>query len=536
MRRTVWVLVLLALVSSVVIPIVERVPARAGSAPPMKQSNPGQLNIVTVNAAQVRILDKQSFEMLFELGRALRQRPGAFDGGPGSAVAVPDVILLQEMRFSNLEIFKRLLKQRFPHMYEIVGAERATGKLLVNLDTVTPTRRAGTWDDVCLGGTDVEGGRTYQWVGLTDNATGAPLTAASVHFSNKYPPGGDCLIRNIEAMRAELDGAPGAVVAGGDFNKRAVDVVYECDPDERSSPLPWYTAMRAPSDTGAPYEDAALVSRRRDGRSLANQWTYERKASNLGCRGAFSIKRSRIDYLFVRDATVAGAGADDPGWGGSQPGRRHPTNFKYSDHRFVSARIILNTLARPASPSAVPAAGGVVRLAWEAAPNATRYVVLRAVVGNPYTPIASVSVAKSVAYEDASTLHGRRYRYAIAPVGVGGQGWESRPTWVTTDARGPVVVAVSPPRGATRVGRGTDIEVRFNEKVARDSVSQKSIRLTRRGRHVDATVVQVAPRVLVLDPARRLRRKTTYRVVVGSVSDDLGNRGTGTAWKFTTRK
>jgi hypothetical protein len=50
-----------------------------------------------------------------------------------------------------------------------------------------------------------------------------------------------------------------------------------------------------------------------------------------------------------------------------------------------------------------------------------------------------------------------------------------------------------------------------------------------------ARVVQTAPRVLQLDPVRKLRRGTTYRVVVQGLSDAVGNRGRSDAWKFTTR-
>jgi len=533
MRRSAPASLLVVLVLSLGIPSGAQAPARAAASPPARQSNPGQLNVVTVNAAQARILERKRFERLFELARALRLRPAAFDGGTEGAAAVPDVILLHEMRFSNLEIFKRLLKQRLPYMYEIVGAEGATAKLLVNLDRVTPSGAGGTWDDVCLGGTDVAGGRTYQWVGLTENATGAQLIAASVHFSNQYAEE-DCLARNIAAMRTALDGIPGAIVVGGDFNKRATEAVAECDPDEQTPPLAWYTAMTAPTAENPGYEDAVVVAQRRRGRSLVDQWTFERGASSPGCTGAFSLRRSRIDYIFVRGATIADASADHPGWAGTGAATRHPINFKYSDHRFVSARIILNSLTRPEAPAATRAAGGVVRLTWSGVSDATSYVVLRSVGGRPYTPIASVA-APATTYDDVSTRHGRVHSYSVVAVGVGGQGWESIPVAVTPDARGPAVVSTSPRRGAGGVARTTNIEVRFDEAVAPSGVDQTSVRLMRAGNAMRARVVQTAPRVLQLDPVRKLRRGTTYRVVVQGLSDAVGNRGRSDAWKFTTR-
>lgn len=528
-------LALLALLATLVVPTGER-SAQAGAAPPVKQSNTGQLNVVSINAAQSRILHKARFERLFELGHALRHRPVAFDGGAPRAVAAPDVILFQEMRFSNLEIFKRLLKQRYSYMYEIVGTEDASTKLLVNLDTVTPSGAQGTWDDVCLGGKDV-GGRTYQWVGLTENATGAPVTVATVHFSNKYNQveETECLPRNVEAMRAELRRATGTVVVGGDFNKRPMESLHECDPNEQSEPLAWYTAMTSASQLEAGFEDAVRTAQWRRGKTMADQWTFERHREQPTCRGELSHKRSRIDYLFVRGAVVGDASADAPGWAGTIPGTPHPTNFKYSDHRFVSARIVLSSIPRVARPTAEPAAGGVVHLAWNEVPGATGYVILRSMGKQPYAPIAAVTAADT-AFSDYATRHGRSYRYSIAALATDGQGWESVPRWARADGRGPVVVGRTPSRGATRVRIFKPIEVRFDEKVEPSSVRQGSVRLFRRGNRIRARVTQIAPRVLRLTPARRLRKGTTYRVVVkgGTLRDVLGNTGSRDAWKFTT--
>ena len=50
-------------------------------------------------------------------------------------------------------------------------------------------------------------------------------------------------------------------------------------------------------------------------------------------------RRTRIDYIFAADATIAEAHADHPGWAGEEPGSHSPENFKYSDHRWVWARV-----------------------------------------------------------------------------------------------------------------------------------------------------------------------------------------------------
>lgn len=484
--------------------------------------------MITVNAAQTRVLDKNSFEMLFELARALRLRPTAFDGGIDRATAVPDVILLQEMRFSNLEIFKRLIKQRYPYMYEIVGLEDATAKILVNLDTVELTGAAGTWDDACLGGKD-EGGRTYQWLGLIEKATALPVTVATVHFSHKYNQlegQTDCLARNVAAMRGELDQLPGTIVIGGDFNKRATEGTHECDPNEEAEELTWYAEMLS----GDEYQDAAKVARKRKG-SMESEWTFERKSQVPGCGGSHIFKRSRIDFLFVRDAIVGEAGADDPGWWGGEPGVKHPTNFKYSDHRFVSARLVLSSVPRAGRPLAEPASGGLVRVSWNPVPEATGYVVYRANGRKPFDEWAVVGV-EDTTFEDRATSHGQSYRYAIAALGATGRGWESVPMWATADARGPKVVAVNPSRGTSGVPVTASVEVRFDERVILSG--RDPLRLVRSGNRVAGTLTQAAPRVLRFTPASRLRKGTTYRVVVNGTSDVLGNAGPDDSWSFTT--
>jgi hypothetical protein len=104
MRRKAAILALVLLASLVQLPGY----TRASSAPPRRSSPAGQLNIITINGKQGRILGINRFLAMFELGRALRYRPQAFDGGFQGSVTAPDVLVLEEFRASNLEIFERL--------------------------------------------------------------------------------------------------------------------------------------------------------------------------------------------------------------------------------------------------------------------------------------------------------------------------------------------------------------------------------------------------------------------------------------------
>ena len=56
-------------------------PAAGQSTPDIKQSPPGQVTIVTINMRQFPILGIRRFRAMFQLSRALRRRPLAFDGG-----------------------------------------------------------------------------------------------------------------------------------------------------------------------------------------------------------------------------------------------------------------------------------------------------------------------------------------------------------------------------------------------------------------------------------------------------------------------
>src|SRR5688500_5374166 len=101
MDRALKVLLVTLLTASIL------VPARAqNDVPGVKQSPPGQVTVVTLNARQFPILGIRRFRAMFQLSRALRRRPMAFDGGFFGAIQAPDVLVLQEIRPSNAEIFE----------------------------------------------------------------------------------------------------------------------------------------------------------------------------------------------------------------------------------------------------------------------------------------------------------------------------------------------------------------------------------------------------------------------------------------------
>src|SRR5688572_30138937 len=184
-----------------------------------KASPPGQVYVWTVNARQQLAVDLKAFRRLYELVKAVRARPSAFDGGVADATGMPDVMIFNEMRFANLEIFRRLLLQRSKFQYEIVSAEGAEDKFLYNTTTLTQQGTPQTIVDPCRSGD--EGARQYLVARFTENATNSPLTVAGVHLKARYDETGQpqCRERNIQAIKTALTADVGPVVIGGDFNK-----------------------------------------------------------------------------------------------------------------------------------------------------------------------------------------------------------------------------------------------------------------------------------------------------------------------------
>lgn len=531
MRRLSMVLLLVcsALVASA---LPARPQRRAENASP-----PGQVTVRTINARQQGVLDLTTFRRLFEFVQATRARPVAFDGGNAEATAMPDIIVFQEMRFSNLEIAERLLDQRSSFDYEIVSSEGAMTRFLVNVTTMAIVGDTQMITDPCRAGSGEAPAKRYLLARFTENATGAPVVVVGVHFKAKYFETGQdgCRERNIDAIRAALATETAPIIIGGDFNSRSVEVPLECDPDERSTPFGWWTYMTSPPAGSRPFTDAVLATHRAHGEVMTHEWTFERHQPVTFCHGDEGpFKRSRLDYFFTSGVVVASAHADHPGWAGAIPGARNPDNPKYSDHRWVAGRFVLTGPPQPSRPAATTGAGGVIDVTWEAAEGVTGWVLYRGSGRRLYQPVGAFgSDVKS--YHDTETSNGVRYRYAVAPVGIdGGQGLESAPVTAVADARGPQVIGRRPPAGGRQVSRNATVHVFYDEAIEPASVTGETIAVYRKGSLVRGVVRQVSGSHLIFDPRSRWRKNSRFVVVVRPVTDVLGNRGTRESFSFET--
>lgn len=508
-------------------------PQARAAFPRESKTPPGQISVVTVNARQGMVLNKKRFDQLLELVRALRTRPEAFNGGKTGAVLLPDVIALQEISLSNLEILRRLMNQRFSTgHYGIVGATNAHAKFLINSKTIAVGGSPQAWPDQCARFRNPEGPpRTFQVVPLVESSTGTQFAVAGIYWSARYDTDSrTCRSRNIDALRAQLSTDLGPVFVVGDFNTRAVGTPHECDPGERSAPRDWWLAMTQPTAEGRAFTDAV----KSHSGGMASEWTHEQQRPRDLCNGANQSKRSRIDYIFSDGAVVAEAHADKPAWAGEAPGTKHYSSSWYSDHRIVWGRFVIAGPPRPPRPSAAPRERGVIRLTWSPDEGGGGWVLYRATPGSAYRAVARLG-PEATSYDDRRTDHDKRYRYSIAALGPDrGQGLESGGRWMRADARGPMVTVVDPPRGATGIAPRTRLKVHLGESAKPASVTQDSIRVFKDGRRVSGRVARTRSRQLTFSPARPLRKGQTYSAVVSGLRDRVGNLGTRFSWRFRT--
>ena len=500
-----------------------------------KPSPPGQVYVWTVNARQQLAVDLKAFRRLYELVKAVRARPSAFDGGVTDATGMPDVMIFNEMRLANLEIFRRLLLQRSRFQYEIVSAEGAEDKFLYNSTTLTQQGVAQTVVDPCRSGSEGGNPRQYLVARFTENDTNLPVTIAGVHLKAKYNETGQpqCRERNVQAVKTALTADVGAAVIGGDFNKRPVEVEAACDPNEMSPPLEWYSILTNPTDLSRQFVDTVRDYHRARNESMVDEWTFERLAKSTLCDNTVAYKRSRLDYLFAAGAAIAESHSDHPGWSARIPGDVPFGKQRYSDHRWVWARLILSGPPRPAGPTTELGAGGTVQVTWAPVEGATGYVVYRAKRWHSFGEIATVPADQTM-YLDTGR-HGVKYKYAVAAIGAdAAQGRESIGVKAIPDARGPRVTATNPPNGAPGVAPSSTIRVWFNEGVDPLSVNSSTIQVFREGHKVPGRVRRESARQVVFNPAGALRRGDRFRVIVRPVSDSLGNRGPRYAFSFST--
>jgi hypothetical protein len=507
--------------------------ARANPFPPERDSPPGQLYVWAGNVRQQLIVDLHAFKRLLGLVRAVRSRPAAFDGGSAEATAMPDVMIFNEMRPTNAEILRRLLLQRSKYQYEIIEVEGAADKMVYNADKMTPQGLPQTILDPCRSAG--ENARTYLLQRFTENASGQVVTVVGVHFKARYNETGQprCRENNVQTVKTALTADVGPVVVGGDFNKRPVEVEGACDPNEESPSLEWYQMMVAPADLSRAFTDTVRHVHRRDGISMAGEWTFERLAESNICTGARTYKRSRLDYIFVAGAEVADAHADHPGWAEDEPGAVRFGGDRYSDHRWVTARLILSTLPRVSVPDVDLQAGGRVQVTWEPVEGATSYAVYRATRGLSFTKLAEVAADQTTFIDRGE--HGVPYRYAVAALAADAtQGRESSGVRAIPDARGPRVSATNPPKGAPSVDPRKRVRVWFGEGIDGSSISESTIQIFRKGSKVAGRIRIESARQISFDPANPLRKGSSFYVIVRPVLDRLGNDGPRHTFSFST--
>jgi hypothetical protein len=133
------------------------------------------------------------------------------------------------------------------------------------------------------------------------------------------------------------------------------------------------------------------------------------------------------------------------------------------------------------------------------------------------------------------------------PVPASGGTTPAGPT--SKDTVHPRVSAASPKAGAARVGQSKDVRVTFSESVRPSTLNARTVKLVRKGTtvRIPATITyNRATRTVTIDPTRRLRHHTTYKVVVTTAVKDVAGNAldqkpfvTGNQkarWTFTTSR
>ncbi|MEA2461100.1 MAG: hypothetical protein QOH90_1277 [Actinomycetota bacterium] len=279
-----------------------------------------EISLVTVNARQ-QAKDADDAR-LSSLASSIRSR--RLDT-QGSDEAAPDVVVVNEMNPNQLVTLISQLDGVYGSDVAYAPAEpsgKGRAKAVVNTKTVG-TGAVEQWSDLC------EPKALFQIADLKHLGSGQAFTVAAVHFSPRYPKGGDCRRSNIEELRRRLAGRDHATFIAGDFNKRCVDVERECDLEETSAPLGWWKSITKESQLdGRSYADSVKSFCQASNRSIAEQWTHEQTQEGVLCDGNTGRKRSRIDFVFASEGVgIVEAGVD----AASQA-------QVYSDHRLVSCR------------------------------------------------------------------------------------------------------------------------------------------------------------------------------------------------------
>ncbi|MDQ3877686.1 MAG: endonuclease/exonuclease/phosphatase family protein, partial [Actinomycetota bacterium] len=399
---------------------VVAMPATGSASPKVKLSPPGQILIVTVNAAQMMKSSAETKARLNHLVHALSTRPSAFDGGFVGAVFSPDVIVTQEMKASALQWFADRLTQRLGDKYQVVGLTDTAAEFVIDTETIAVNGPVVESPDSCdgaLGGKRLSR-RFYDIGQFTEKATDTDFVVAGVHLSHQYARTQQplCYERNILQLRTELETLTPPIFIAGDFNQRAVQERHECDPEEQSPPTGWWLEMTAPS-MGRPYVDSVQSFVKARGGSMAGEWTERQAEPTRLCNGKKGRHRGRIDYIFESGSVVAQAHVD------KFPQRARTA---YSDHRFVWGRFVIAGPPTPSAPTATAEAGGVIKVEWKPDASAQQWLVYRALGDHPYKLLDRLPPG-TTSLDDSATDDGDLYRYSVAAVGTGGGRAPSRP-------------------------------------------------------------------------------------------------------------
>ena len=282
-----------------------------------------EIIVVTSNAHQFQF-DKARMAVL---ARSIRS---ASDGDP------PDVIFLQEIESIGVRELARVLNNLIPSGQLAPAGpmgRHVKAKALVNL-SANEVEDFSVWNDPCAPR------NRYMELRLSRRGSAQEYTAAGVHLP--WDATSECREKSALVMKRRL--GTGRAVLAGDFNSRPVVEQRECDPAETSDPLAWYSILTSHGRRSA-FLDSVKEEALRMDRPVGDQWTYEGVGPTLTCDGSRDFRRNRIDYIFARGMSVIRAGADDPGWAGRAPGTyacSDEEECRYSDHRFVLARLDLN--------------------------------------------------------------------------------------------------------------------------------------------------------------------------------------------------
>ena len=311
-------------------------PSPSAAAPVERSSPSNEVVVITVNAQQILT---HSRARLRELAKAVRHRPAAADGN----YYAPDVVMVNEVSAMDLERLRDDFNDLFSsNSYSIFGAtsDDAKSKFLVN-QTTMGARSFRTWPDVCV--PDVR----YQLIDVRELQSDIDVTIGGVHIRADYTGKGgrSCKNQNVLEARKQLAAAETGVLIIGDFNRRAMVVQRECDPEETSGEESWYTDTTSLSSVdNRTYIDSVRYCRRAEDSTMWHEWTHEQKDLSTLCDGTVGHRRNRIDYIFASESLQPlEAHADHPGWArADEPGAIGCTptpDCKYADHRFVWARV-----------------------------------------------------------------------------------------------------------------------------------------------------------------------------------------------------